>query len=213
MLSTAFDVKSTIIPTDHGQLEAEIFEPTPSGHSWLLMSHPHPLYGGSMHQPLVVLTCRIALDYGFTSVRFNFRGVGRSTGTFSGGIGELQDLHQVYRFFTEQGAQFTVIGGYSFGAWVSYEWLERHPDVPAAWLGIAPPNRILPFEPPRTHRSRYILYGQRDPFIDSGQFHTLFRHHPIEIMTVKNTDHFFSNQRSAFEKHVRHFFKKLTFKS
>src|SRR5215831_13958175 len=87
----------------------------------LVICHPHPLYGGDMANPVVVRAGEVARELGVVTLRFNFRGVGRSTGVRGAGIGEQEDLKaalDLLRSHLPRGLPF-ALGGYSFGAWVA----------------------------------------------------------------------------------------------
>ena len=84
----------------------------------VIVAHPHPLYGGDMHNPVVTTVAETFTAAGWTSLTFNFRGVGRSQGTYSDGRGEIDDLLAARDFLLEYGIAEVVLAGYSFGAWV-----------------------------------------------------------------------------------------------
>jgi uncharacterized protein len=85
----------------------------------IIITHPHPLYGGDMHNP-VVKTIAIALSkLGYATLRFNFRGVGSSQGSYDNGEGEQQDLLSAVAFLKDRDIQTTILAGYSFGTWVN----------------------------------------------------------------------------------------------
>jgi alpha/beta superfamily hydrolase len=84
-----------------------------------IITHPHPLYGGDMYNP-VVKTIVIALSkLGYATLRFNFRGVGASQGSYDNGEGEQRDLLSAVAFLADRGIQTTALAGYSFGTWVN----------------------------------------------------------------------------------------------
>src|SRR5690349_15084781 len=108
----------TMIPTDHGQLEA-IYRPgTARAEHVALVLHPHPLYGGTMHNPVVFHCARALHEAGFQTLRVNFRGVGESSGTHDGGRGETDDARVAldYLLAQEPAARDVLVAGFSFGA-------------------------------------------------------------------------------------------------
>jgi alpha/beta superfamily hydrolase len=107
---------------------------------------PHPQFGGTMNNPVVYKLYYTFVERGFSVLRFNFRGVGRSQGVFDNGIGELSDaaaaLDWVQGFNSE--ARFCWVAGFSFGAWISMQLLMRRPEI-AGFISIAPPANIYDF--------------------------------------------------------------------
>jgi len=82
----------------------------------MIVSHPHPLYGGDMDNPVVMTIARAFFEKGFTTLRFNFRGTGKSAGAFDNGKGEQEDIRAAMDYMTDQGFQDITLAGYSFGA-------------------------------------------------------------------------------------------------
>jgi uncharacterized protein len=108
----------TLIPTDHGQLEAIYRPSTDAAEHVALVLHPHPLYGGTMHNPVVFHCARALHDAGFETLRVNFRGVGASTGTHDHGRGETDDARTALDFLLAQQPQArdVLFAGFSFGS-------------------------------------------------------------------------------------------------
>jgi uncharacterized protein len=102
-----------------GRLEG-ILEKGAPNEGGVVICHPHPLYGGNMWNPVVGAMADGFAEVGLTTLRFNFRGVGRSTGVHGDGIGEIEDVREAYRFVQREieGRGRFVLAGYSFGAWV-----------------------------------------------------------------------------------------------
>ena len=111
----------TTIPCAHGQLEA-IYRPTTDlAERVALVLHPHPLYGGTMHNPVVFHTARALHDTGYETLRINFRGVGESSGSHDGGVGEVDDARDALDFLLAQqpAAKLVLVAGFSFGSAVA----------------------------------------------------------------------------------------------
>lgn len=85
----------------------------------MIVSHPHPLMGGDMYSIVVETIVRAGIEKGYTTLRFNFRGAGRSEGAFDEGIGEQKDVRAAVDYLKSQGADDIRICGYSFGCWVN----------------------------------------------------------------------------------------------
>ena len=85
----------------------------------VVLTHPHPLYGGNMDVPLIGLMARCFQSAGIATLRFNFRGTGGSTGEYDNGRGEQDDVLVACEFLTDLGYDQLILAGYSFGAWVN----------------------------------------------------------------------------------------------
>jgi len=85
----------------------------------VIITHPHPQYGGDMYNPVVESIGHAYQRKGMTTLRFNFRGVGSSEGSFGDGIGEGEDVLAAVRYLREKGQDQIDLTGYSFGAWVN----------------------------------------------------------------------------------------------
>lgn len=98
-------------------LEARIERRDPK--SGVVITHPHPLYGGDMDNPVVDAIRRVYVQCGFTTLRFNFRGVGGSQGRYDNGRGEQDDVKAAVALLVESGVARVDLAGYSFGAWIN----------------------------------------------------------------------------------------------
>jgi len=85
----------------------------------VIVTHPHPLYGGDMHNAVVDAICDAYGEKGFTTMRFNFRGVGASEGRYDDGVGEKRDVLSALKHFKDMGFKQVDRAGYSFGAWIN----------------------------------------------------------------------------------------------
>jgi len=111
-----------------------------------LILHPHPRAGGHMNNPVAVQLYHLFMKRGFSTLRFNFRGVGRSQGEFDGGIGELADAATALDWLqsTNPTASQCWVAGYSFGAWVSMQLLMRRPETDG-FITVSPPANMYDF--------------------------------------------------------------------
>jgi hypothetical protein len=111
-----------------------------------LVLHPHPLYGGSMNNKLVYQIFQIFAQRGFSVLRFNFRGVGRSQGAFDSGLGEMSDAAAALDWLQTHhpAAPGCWIAGFSFGAWIAMQLLMRRPEI-AGFIAVAPPANMYDF--------------------------------------------------------------------
>jgi alpha/beta superfamily hydrolase len=111
-----------------------------------LILHPHPNYGGTMNNPVTYALHYAFRDLGFTVMRFNFRGVGRSQGEFDQGIGELSDAASSLDYLQaqNQNARACWVAGFSFGAWIGMQLLMRRPEI-NGFISVAPPANMYDF--------------------------------------------------------------------
>jgi alpha/beta superfamily hydrolase len=138
--------KNTIMPEvmfagPDGRLEGRYHHSKEAGAPLALIMHPHPLHGGTMNNRITYTMYQSFQKLGFSVMRFNFRGVGRSQGRYDGGIGEIGDaasaLDWMQMVNPSHGGLW--IAGYSFGAFVGMQLLMRRPEV-SGWISVAPPH-------------------------------------------------------------------------
>jgi len=190
---------ATLATRDGVLLEAQLGA-TPGATTGVVACHPHPLYGGDMHNPVVVRAIEVCAALGFATLRFNFRGVGASTGAHDGGVGEERDVEAALAHL--QGlvgptAPLALIG-YSFGATVSARLAGRKGTAPAlAGLAlVAPPMALVGAEPflalDRLPASVLIVAGSRDAYCPADGLERLARRLPrAAVSLIEGADHFF----------------------
>jgi alpha/beta superfamily hydrolase len=135
-----------IFPGPEGRLEGR-YHPQPARDAPIaLILHPHPQYGGTMNNPVTYALHYAFKDLGFTVMRFNFRGVGRSQGEFDQGIGELSDAASALDHLQAHNpnAKACWVAGFSFGAWIAMQLLMRRPEI-AGFVSVAPPANQYDF--------------------------------------------------------------------
>jgi alpha/beta superfamily hydrolase len=102
-----------------GRIEAILKEPAAQVTRAAIIAHPHPLFGGTMHNKVVYRIAKAFFERGFATLRFNFRGAGQSQGVHDQGRGEREDLRAAIEFIKQKHADADLwIAGFSFGAWV-----------------------------------------------------------------------------------------------
>ena len=114
------------------------------GEKAVLITHPHPLYGGDMNNIVVESIAQAYMENGYSTVKFNFRGVGQSGGSFDQGIGEQEDVKACIKFLYEKGKSLIQMAGYSFGAWVNAHCLKSFPRIDGMIM-VSPPVQSMDF--------------------------------------------------------------------
>ncbi|MCB1246714.1 MAG: hypothetical protein KDB69_05570, partial [Acidimicrobiia bacterium] len=155
---------------------------------------PHPAQGGTMRAPIIGAVAGQLVAAGFTSVRFNFRGVGESTGTHDGGIAEVSDVAAVVGFAEDTGS-VRGITGWSFGGAVSLIW-QAQTASDLTYVGIAPPVASpltpgLPDADALAVARRLFIVGERDQFVDAPDLVAYAHRIGAEVEVYAGSDHFF----------------------
>ena len=122
-----------------GRIEGRYTKAKEPGAPIALLLHPHPQFGGTMNNPIVHSLYYMFAERGFSVLRFNFRGVGRSQGLFENGAGELSDAASALDWLQSFNRETRIcwLVGVSFGAWISMQLLMRRPEV-TGFISVAP---------------------------------------------------------------------------
>jgi hypothetical protein len=165
-----------------------------------LVCHPHPLYGGTLHNKVVHRIASALFDLGAAVLRFNFRGVGASAGRFDQGNGELEDARAVLAFLRDYhpGARLWV-AGFSFGAWIASRLAVNESDIERLVL-VAPAVKTLDFSVLRTLAvPKLVVQGTHDdvapPKLLEQEYPTWAE--PKQLVWVPGASHFFDRQLSG----------------
>jgi len=181
-------------------LEARIHVPAEPKRA-VLVCHPHPLYGGSMHSPVPLAITRLLAEVAGEHVawaRFNFRGVGTSGGTYDAGRGELEDARAVLVHLARvcPGTPLSVCG-HSFGSWVGFRLAVDETDVERA-LVIAPTAHFTFEAPPQSRKlATTVFAGDRDELCPVGDARALATALGAEFRVFEGFDHHFLKSRRA----------------
>ncbi len=175
-----------------------------------LLLHPHPQHGGTMNNKIVYALFRAFTKRGFSTLRFNFRGVGRSQGTFSRGEGELSDAASALDWLQtyNQNAAGCWIGGFSFGAWIGMQLLMRRPEIDS-FISVAPPASMYDFSfLAPCPSSGLIVHGNQDEIVSVESVQKLVnklshqRDIKIDYHILNGANHFFNEHMAELEQAI-----------
>ena len=191
-----------IFTGEDGRLEGR-FQPGRSRTSPIaIILHPHPQFGGTMNNPVVYHLYYAFANRGFSVLRFNFRGVGRSQGTFDHGQGELSDAAAALDWVQSANpeARACWIAGFSFGAWIGMQLLMRRPEV-EGFLSIAAPASLYDFSfLAPCPSSGLIVHGEKDAVVPPKDVNTLVEKLKtqkgivIDQQIIPGANHFFDGK-------------------
>ena len=193
---------SVIFPGPEGRLEGR-FTPAPRPRAPVAMIlHPHAQSGGTMNDRIVQRVYKTFADRGFATLRFNFRGVGRSQGSFDNGVGELSDAAAALDWVQSihQEAQVTWIAGISFGALIGMQLLMRRPEI-RGFISIAPPANMYDFSfLAPCPASGIMIQGAQDTVVQPLAVQKLVdklrtqKHITIHHEEIPRANHFFEHE-------------------
>ena len=189
-----------------GRLEAILDEPSPvrtPPHAAVVFAHPHPQFGGTMHTKAVFQGAKGLTRIGCAVLRFNFRGVGNSDGTFDQGDGEKADFRAALDFMAGRypGTRLWA-AGFSFGSWVALEVGAEDTRV-SALIGIAPPVATsvsgMDYTFPNTLAStkpKFFVQGEADEVCPVQAMWTFYGqlHEPKDLVVIDAADHLFDGK-------------------
>lgn len=192
------------IPSPHGQLEAILKEPRGAISGVALVLHPHPLFGGTMHNKVVFRAAAALNDAGLLALRLNFRGVGQSTGEHDEGRGEQDDARAGLDYLVENYPdQEVTLCGFSFGARVGME-VGISDDRVARLISIGTPVDKYDFSFLKACRKPILfVQGDRDEFGRVGPLQELAALIPTaELKVIPHAGHFFDDQLDELKRAI-----------
>ena len=185
-----------------GRLEGRYHKSTLKDAPIAVVLHPHPLHGGNMNNRVVYTLYNAFADSGFSVLRFNFRGVGRSQGSYDSGAGELSDAAYAFDWLQQVNTTSNLcwIGGYSFGALIAMQLMMRRPEI-EGFVSVAPPadSEDFSFLAP-CPSSGIIIHGEDDNNVPLDSVKKLAskldsqKNISVGFQSIKGTDHFFKDK-------------------
>ncbi|MBT4889570.1 MAG: alpha/beta hydrolase [Rhodospirillales bacterium] len=199
-----------------GRIEGRYHHSKQSNAPLALILHPHPQHGGTMNNKVVFSIYQNFVRRGFSTLRFNFRGVGRSQGVFDNGQGELSDAAAALDWMQTHNpnSQTCWTAGFSFGAWISMQLMMRRPEI-TGFISVAPPasTNDFTFLAP-CPASGLIVHGSDDEVIPVGSVEKLTqklsiqKNITIDYRVVKGCNHFFNNHQKELTEHIDDYLEK-----
>lgn len=175
-----------------------------------LILHPHPQHGGTMNNKVVYNMYQQFAERDFATMRFNFRGIGKSQGSYDRGEGELADAASALDWLQSfnPNCRSVWVAGFSFGSWIGMQLLMRRPEIDT-FISVAPPANLLDFNflaPCPT--SGMIVHGAADTLVPEAAVNKLVqklshqRGITIDYRLVPGASHFFSEHMDTLMSHV-----------
>ncbi len=203
------------IPVAHGMLEGLLRLPdvdAPAPRMIALVCHPHPVGGGTMHNKVVFRVAQALGNLGIPSLRFNFRGVGRSTGTHDAGRGERDDVRAALDYLVERFSAFpdtpVCLAGFSFGSAVGLPIGCADPRV-RQLIGVGVPVSLLSVNALEgCDKHKLIVQGENDEYGPLAEVQAWFDRipEPKHLTIVPDSDHFFTTRQTELHDAVVDYF-------
>ena len=206
------------IPGPAGRLEAKYYKNPKFGSPVAIVLQPHPQYGGTMNNKVVHLTYNVFIENGFSVIKINFRGVGKSDGVFDNGQGELSDAAAALDWIERENLDYSQcwVSGFSFGALICMQLIMRRPEV-NNFIAISPQPNVYDFSflaPCPT--SGQVIYSDADELVTKESIDELDKRiknqKGIEVLfsKIKNANHFFKDKEVELKQEIQKYIKEKT---
>ena len=207
--------EKVFIPSNEIQLEGLLsIQGASPFRGGVILCHPHPQYGGDMDHPVIMTAVEAAFQEGFSTLRFNFRGVGESEGSYGEGIGERGDVKAAADYLyprLENNHSPLILLGYSFGAWAGFP-IAIEDERFRGMVAVAPPLEIYNFEFLKGCRKKKLfIAGNRDLFCPPPVLEEWYQglEEPKSLAIIPGADHFFLFHTQFLNQPLREFLKKF----
>jgi alpha/beta superfamily hydrolase len=167
----------------------------------VVITHPHPLYGGDMYNMVVEAIVHVYNLKGYSTLKFNFRGVGNSQGTYDKGVGEQKDVLAALSYLTKIGIKKIELTGYSFGAWVNAHAVHQGEGV-ENMIMVSPPVGFMDFQPDISMDSlRLVVTGSQDNIAPANLIEKMLPvwNSKASFEIIDGADHFYGGYINALE--------------
>jgi uncharacterized protein len=179
------------------------------GRKGAVLAHPHPLLGGNMRDHVLMAMSQALNEAGYTTLRFNFRGIGRSEGFFDNGIAEQEDLKSAVNYLKLIGYGPVLLAGYSFGAWVSSKvsMSDDLLDDISGLIMVSPPITEMTFDFEYAGVD-LVITGDSDPFCPLDSLAGYSAANGFKVAVVHGADHFYFGKELELMDRLKSFLKK-----
>ena len=177
------------------------------GHKAVVITHPHPLYGGDMNNNVVESVDLAYREKGYTTLRFNFRGVGQSEGSFDEGTGEQTDVRAALSYLGELGKSSIDLAGYSFGAWVNALGLKGFDRVNRVMM-VSPPVNFTDFSfLDYNAKIQLVIAGSEDDIAPPGMIKSMLPtwNPEAQFNIIQGANHFYGGKTHEIIKIIQGF--------
>ena len=206
------------IPGPAGRLEGRYFKNQKQKSPIAIVLQPHPQYSGTMNNRIVVEIFNAFIENGFSVLRLNFRGVGKSDGTFDNGQGELSDAAAALDWIERENQDFSQcwVSGFSFGSLICMQLIMRRPEV-SKFISVSPQPNVYDFTflAPCPISGQVVL-GEKDELVSKESINDLRtrlktqKGIEVNFDEIKNGNHFFKNKETDLKKVITQYIKQKT---
>jgi alpha/beta superfamily hydrolase len=168
----------------------------------VVITHPHPLYGGDMYNLVVETIVHVYNIKGYSTLKFNFRGVGKSLGQYDNGLGEQKDVLAALSFLADMGMKRIDLAGYSFGAWVNALAVIQGDSVVENMAMVSPPVGFMDFHAISAMKVlRFVITGSRDDIAPADAVKKMLPtwNPDARFEIVEGADHFYGGYLGQLE--------------
>ena len=206
------------IPGPAGRIEAKYFKSNKPTSPIAIVLQPHPQYGGTMNNKIVVELFQTFMENNFSVCRFNFRGVGKSDGEFDNGQGELADAAAALDWLEKENFDNSQcwVSGFSFGSLIAMQLLMRRPEI-NRFISVSPQPNVYDFSfLTPCPSSGLMVYGKKDELVpinyikDLDKRLSLQKGIKVEFQQVNEANHFFSKSEGLLKKIIDKYIKNET---
>ncbi len=197
-----------LIELSEVSIEVQFHASTLGSAPTIILSHPHPVYGGTMTNKVIDQIYRRSVERDWSVLRYNMRGFGKSTGSFNEGVGEEKDLHELIQWTMKQPGidpdRLWLIG-YSFGSWLTAKVASK---MHKTCVLIAPPVSMYPFPALDFNQPKIIFSAEKDELIpfEKVKVYADSISEPKHHVSIPEADHYFIGTTAQL---IREVFKEL----
>ncbi|MDP1900930.1 MAG: alpha/beta fold hydrolase [Rubrivivax sp.] len=191
----------TMVAGPAGLIECAVDAPATAPRGLAVLCHPHPLHGGTLNNKVVHTLARAFVQLGYTSVRFNFRGIGLSQGSWGEGEGEIDDALAVIAAHRSPG-QALVLGGFSFGGYVASQAAARLAEGERAQRIVLVAPAVQSFPVAAVPADTLVIHGEADEIVPLAALFDWARPQALPVTVLPGAGHFFHGSVTVLKRIV-----------